>query len=404
MDSIQSTFPIPVNPLVRRLESIDILRGLLMILMAVDHARDYFTSIAPSAVDPTDPLRSWPALFATRWITHLCAPGFIALAGTSVYLQRHRGKSSGALAKLLFTRGLWLMFLEITVISFGWSFAFAPGLQVIWAVSVSMIFLAGLQRLSPVFIGIVGALIVLLHNLLDPISAQSFGSAAIWWELLHQQGPILIHGQLVGFVLYPLIPWIGVICLGYAFGPVTVMEPGRRQRIAATLGAGLLCMFSVLRIFHLYGDPIPFQHLATSSQTIMSFLEVLKYPPSLHYLLATLGVNLLLYALFDAAATNNWARGLRRFVETYGRVPFFYYILHIYLLHAIALVLTAEQHRNWRFWLKPGSVFIGHLPGWGYGLPGVYLVWAIVVLTLYYPCVWFGRVKARRRDWWLSYL
>jgi uncharacterized membrane protein len=396
------SFPIPINPVSRRLESMDILRGLLMLLMAIDHTRDYFTSVVN--IDPTDPVHSWPALFVTRWITHICAPGFIALAGTSVFLQRQRGKSRGQIEKLLVTRGLWLVFLEVTLISFGWSFALAPGLQVIWAVGVSMIFLAALQRLSTAAIGAVGAAIVVLHDLFDPIKAASLGAGAILWKFLHEPGLLLLHGQPVGMVAYPIVPWIGVICLGYAFGPIAVSTPARRQRFAIILGVSFLFVFSLLRLFHGYGDHDLFRHLATPAETFMSFLDVEKYPPSLQYLLATLGVVLLLYAFFDFAVTRDWLPRLRAFVETYGRVPFFYYVLHIYLLHATALVLTAAQHRDWRFWLIPGAVFFRHLDGWGYSLPGVYLVWLIVVLVLYFPCRWFARLKARRRDWWLSYL
>ena len=378
------------------------LRGLLMILMAIDHSRDFFTSAY--GFDPTDPMRSWPSLYATRWITHLCAPGFIALAGTSVYLQRKRGKTRGQMAKLLITRGLWLIFLEITLISFGWSFAFAPGLQVIWAIGVSMVFLGLLQGLPTLPIGIIGAAIVGLHNLADGIKPASFGDGAIFWTLLHVQGPLMLHGQFVGFVMYPLIPWIGVICLGYSFGAVVNLGPQHRQRMVTMFGVLFLFAFTILRLEHGYGDRFKFEHLVTPSETAMSFLEVQKYPPSLQYLLATVSILLLMYALFDAAVSRNWARGLRGFIEVYGRVPFFYYVLHIYMIHAIALVWTAHLHMDWRFWTVPGAVFIDHLDGWGYSLEGVYLVWAIVVLALYFPCLWFSRVKSRRRDWWLSYL
>ena len=403
MSTTTADFPIPVNPVSRRLESIDLLRGLLMLLMAIDHARDYFSS-SSNLLDPTDPTHSWPALFATRWITHLCAPGFIALAGASVYLQRQRGKSAGQMAKLLITRGLWLMFLEITVVDLGWSFTIAPVLQVIWVVGVCMIFLGLLQRLSPRAIGLIGALIVLLHNLLDPIRAAHFGSAAILWELVHEQGLILIGGRVFGVVAYPIVPWIGVICLGYAFGQIALFDPPRRQRFATALGTSFLFAFALLRLFRGYGDHDAFQHLATPAETAMSFLHVEKYPPSLHYLLATLGVNLVLYALFDAAVSRQWLPRARAVVETYGRVPFFYYVLHIYLLHTAALALTAARHLDWHFWLLPASVFASHLAGWGYTLPGVYLAWFLTVAVLYLPCLWFSRLKARRRDWWLSYL
>ena len=198
MSQTVEDFPIPINPVVRRLEAIDILRGLLMILMAIDHSRDFFTSQV--GFDPTDPMRSWPTLFATRWITHLCAPGFIALAGTAVYLQRQRGKTRGQMAKLLITRGLWLMFLEITLISFGWSFAFGPGLQVIWAIGVSMVFFGLLQGLPTLTIAMTGAAIVGLHNLADGISPARFGDGADIWKLMHVPGPLFLHHHFVGVV------------------------------------------------------------------------------------------------------------------------------------------------------------------------------------------------------------
>ena len=396
------SFPIPVNAPTRRLESIDLLRGVLMILMALDHTKDFFS--AATAVDPTDAAHTWPALFVTRWVTHICAPGFVALAGTSVYLQRERGKTHGQMAKLLVTRGLWLMLMEITLISFGWSFSFAPGLQVIWAVGVSMVFLAALLRLPVAAIGGIGAAIVLLHNLLDPIRAASFGGAANWWKLLHERAPLIVHHQFVGMVAYPIVPWIGVICLGYAFGPVVTWLPARRQRMAVLLGVAMLAVFAGLRLTHGYGDHDLFHAMGSEERTLMRFFEVEKYPPSLQYLLATLGINLLLYAGMDVSVSRGWVPRVRAFLETYGRVPFFYYVLHIYLLHAVALLLSAAEHLNWRFWLQPGAVFTGHLEGWGFGLPGVYLVWAMVVLVLYGPCRWFGRLKARRRAWWLSYV
>ncbi len=390
-------------PVTRRMESIDMVRGVMMLLMVIDHARDYFSRV--SGFDPTDPSQSWPALFATRWVTHLCAPGFIALAGVSVYLQRVKGKSAGETSRLLATRGLWLCFLEMTVVSFGWSFSQGIILQVIWAIGVAMIFLATLLWLPPLAIGTIGGGIIALHNLLDPIHPDRFSTAGLVWTLLHQgKSPLFFHHQMIALGGYPIVPWLGVICLGYAFGPVLMMTPARRQRLAAWLGAGMLLIFTLLRLADAYGDHFRFQHLATAERTVMSFLDVEKYPPSLHYLLATLGVVVLLYALFDRAAEKDWQRRARGFVEIYGRVPLFFYVLHIYLLHGAALVWTAEQHQNWRFWLTPYAVFIRHLAGWGYSLPAVYLVSVCTILVLYLPCRWFSRYKAEHRAWWLSYL
>jgi uncharacterized membrane protein len=385
-----------------RIEAVDLLRGLLMVLMALDHTRDYFSRYT---INPVDPTQSWPALFITRWVTHLCAPGFIALAGASVYLQRQRGKSSSQLARLLLTRGLWLVFLEVTVISFGWSFAWAPFLQVIWAIGIAMIGLSALVRLPTAAIGSIGAAIVLLHNLLDPISAERFGRFADLWRLIHDPGFVTYHGHPVVFAFYPALPWFGVICLGYSFGPVISASASVRRRITLTLAASFAASFALLRDTHSYGDPIPFVHLATPARTSMSFLDVQKYPPSLEYVLATFSVLLLLFTLFDVAATQNWLPRARTFLETYGRVPFFYYVLHIYLLHTAALLCTMALHGDWHFWMSNRFVWGGEsLPNWGYGLPVVYAVWLAAVLSLYIPCAWFSRLKSRRHDWWLSYL
>lgn len=405
MATAAAASPVATPDIRRRLASIDILRGLIMILMALDHVRDYFTYLPPS-LDLTSPTQSWPALFFTRWITHLCAPGFVALAGTSVYLQRQRGRTAAQVSRHLLARGLWLIFLEITVISFGWSFNLAPILLVIWAIGASMIFLACLQFLPTAAIGTIGALIVCGHDLFDTAAAGGdiMKTHGVLETLLHRQGLLVVHGQVVGVLGYPLVPWIGVICIGYAFGALVVSEPGRRRRSSLLLGATFVLLFAALRLTHGYGDPIRFEHLDTPAQTVMSFLQVTKYPPSLEYLLATFGILLPLYAFIDWTTARGRLSKLNGLFEIYGRVPLFYYVLHIYLAHGLALLLTAAQHKDWRFWLKPGAVFAYHLPGWGFGLPGVYLVWITVVLALYVPCAAFGKFKARRRDWWLSYL
>jgi uncharacterized membrane protein len=394
-------FPVPAaRSSGRRLESIDLLRGLLMILMALDHTRDFFSS---ATIDPSDPLKSWPSLFTTRWITHVCAPGFIALAGVSIYLQRERGKSVSQMTRLLITRGLWLILIELTVVSFAWTFGPSVILQVIWVVGAAMVLLGLLQRVPRTVVGALGVAMVLLHNLLDSVKASSFGGGEFAWDMFHQFTVTHFHGLFVAMG-YPLIPWVGVICIGYAAGPLAVLKPERRQRIATLLGLSLLAVFAVLRVTHGYGDHNRFEHLGTAGRTAMSFMNVEKYPPSLHYLLATFGVLLLLYAVFDVAVTRNWVPAVREVIETYGRVPFFYYVLHLYLLHSVALIFTMVEHLNWHLWTTPGTVFFGHVPGWGLPLWGVYCVWLTVLLVLYLPCLWFSRLKARRRDWWLSYL
>jgi uncharacterized membrane protein len=385
-----------------RIESIDVVRGLLMVLMALDHVRDYFTN---AGVDPVDPVHSWPALFGTRWVTHLCAPGFIFLAGVSAYFQRQR-KDARTLGRFLFTRGLWLIFLEVTVVSLGWSFAIGlPMMQVIWAIGASMVVLAGLQFLPVRTVGFVGIMLILFHNLLDPIRAQSFGHWKDAWLILHQDGLITYHGHALLICGYPLIPWIGVMALGYRFGALIHGTPGRRQLVCAIAGVCSLTLFVVLRLMHGYGDPLGgWQHLSPASHSVMSFFSVEKYPPSLHYLLATLGINLLLLALADRAVQHARAPRIRAFFDVYGRVPFFFYILHIYLIHGLALLTAFAVGANWHYWLTPDVVFFDSLPGWGYGLPVIYAVWIFVVLVLYLPSRWFRGVKDTRRDWWLSYL
>ena len=385
-----------------RIESVDVLRGLLMVLMALDHARDYFSS---AAIDPTDPIHSWPALFITRWVTHLCAPGFILLAGASVYLQRKR-KSAATLTRALILRGLWLIFLESTVVSFGWSFAFGvPILQVIWVIGVCMIALAGLQWLPTPAVGLFGAAVILAHNLLDPIHANALGRWSDAWHILHERGWLTFHAHPIALYGYPVIPWIGVMAIGYCFGAVVTLAPERRQRISALLGTVSLGAFALLRLTHSYGDPGPgFQHLGTSAHTMMSVFSVQKYPPSLHYLLATLGIVFLLFSIFDRTVERARAPRLRTFFDVYGRVPFFFYIVHIFLIHTLALVIVAATMPTWRFWITPDVVFTSHLAGWGYPLLIVYLVCIAVVLVLYPACVWFSRLKDFRRDWWLAYL
>jgi uncharacterized membrane protein len=385
-----------------RVESVDVLRGLLIVLMALDHARDYFSS---ATIDPTDPIRSWPALFITRWVTHLCAPGFILLAGASVYLQRQR-KSAATLTRSLILRGLWLIFLEVTVVSFGWSFGFGvPILQVIWVIGVCMIALAGLQWLPTPAVGLFGAAVILAHNLLDPIHANTLGRWSDAWHILHERGWLTFHAHPIALYGYPVIPWIGVMAIGYCFGAVVTLAPERRQHISALLGAVSLGAFALLRLTHSYGDPGPgFQHLGTSAHTMMSVFSVQKYPPSLHYLLAALGIVFLLFSIFDRTVERARAPRLRTFFDVYGRVPFFFYIVHIFLIHALALVIAAATMPTWRFWITPDVVFTSHLAGWGYPLPIVYLVCSAVVLVLYPACGWFSHLKDSRRDWWLAYL
>jgi uncharacterized membrane protein len=390
-------------PAYKRVEAVDLLRGLLMILMALDHTRDYFSNVT---IDPTDPFASWPALFATRWVTHLCAPGFVALTGTSVFLQRRRGKSSNEIGRLLWTRGLWFLLLDATLISFAWSFTFRyPYLNIISTIGVSMVLLAPLQRMSPRVVGVLGAAIVLLHNLLDHVQGTMVGHLPNLWVVLHERGFLVLNGHRVAMVYFPVLAWFGIMCLGYAAGPLlTAPLPSRRTGALWTAGL-FLSGFTVLRLLRGYGDTYRFAHLQTPAQTTMSFWQLQKYPPSLQYTLATLGILLLLFVAADAVVQRGWLLHTRHFLDVFGRVPFFFYVLHILLIHSAALVLSYAVHADWRFWIGPGNTWGDTVPAnWGYGLPAVYAIWASVLAVLYLPCRWFSRLKQRRRDWWLSYL
>lgn len=380
----------------RRVEAVDVLRGLVMVVMALDHTRDYFTSVR---FDPLDLTQTTPALYYTRWITHLCAPAFVFLAGTGAFLSTQRGKTKAELSRFLWTRGLWLIVLEVTVVRFAWTFnldyARATFMQVIWALGWAMIVLAGLIRLPTWAITTFGLVMVAGHNLLDGITPEVFGghgplSYGFWgwlWIVLHVQVPPFI---------YPLIPWVGVMALGYVFGGIYSWDPEKRRRFLWRLSGLVIAGFIVLRYIDRYGDPGYWHPQASGIFTVMSFMNLQKYPPSLLYLMATLGPCFGMLALFE-----RWSSPFTRFVMVYGKVPMFYYILHLYLIHAVALVVGVLAGFSLKTFFDP---FFFYPPEWGYSLGVVYLVWISVVLALYLPCRWFARVKATNRAWWLSYL
>jgi uncharacterized membrane protein len=378
-----------------RLDSIDLLRGLVMVLMALDHTRDFFGN---SGSNPRDVAE--PALFLTRWITHYCAPTFIFLAGLSAFLYGARGRSQGEVSRYLFTRGLLLVALEFTLIRVGWTFAplgvsFMGG--VIWAIGMSMIALAALIHLPRAALIAVALAMIAGHNLLDSVRAEMLGGMGWLWTILHQPGLLRLGGSASLYVLYPLIPWIGVMAAGYALGPVLQRDAQSRRRILAMLGAGLTIGFVLLRASNLYGDPAPWQAQESTLATILAFINCEKYPPSLLYLMMTLGPSLLLLAAFEGV------RGrLAGWITVFGRVPLFYYVTHIYLLHLLAGAMVLIVYRDDLSWLsgsppqKPAD--------YGLSLPGVYAVWLGVVALLYPACRWFAALKQRRREWWWSYL
>lgn len=382
---------------VPRLDMVDLLRGFVIALMVLDHTRDYF-HVSAYTFDPTDPARTHVLLYLTRWVTHLCAPTFVFLAGVSLFLQGANGKSTSQLSRFLLSRGAWLIVLELTIISFAFNFALPfLFLQVIWAIGVSMILLAGLIWLPRVATAIVGVLIVAGHQLLAPINPADLGALAPLWTLAFKVGPPPLWP---GFVAYPVIPWFGVMCLGYALGPVFVQEAARRNRQLLLLALGAIALFCMLRALNVYGDPRPWRTFPSAAATVMSFFNVSKYPPSLLYVLITLGVSLVCMLAFQRL------QGLlARVLLAYGRTPLFTYVLHIYVVHSASLVVAmlagypASYHAN--FLADPFRLFKA---GFGFNLLVVYIVWLAILIALYPASRWFAEVKRRRREWWLSYL
>jgi uncharacterized membrane protein len=401
-ESLQTS---PLVSTVTRLASVDILRGLVMVIMALDHTRHFMSNVLfpPELISNT-----YAALFFTRFITHFCAPVFSFLAGTGAFLATSRGKSVQQVSWLFFTRGLWLVFLELTIVDFSWTFVPWAAAGVIWILGWSMVCMALIVRLPVRWIAVLGVGMIATHNLLDGVSPASFGKLAWLWMLLHQPGPIQVTPHFTFIVLYVLIPWVGVMAAGFAFGAL-LLRPDRRKWIL-TLGISMTALFLLLRGFNVYGNSSsgvpfsvgPWSHQQTLSLTVISFLNTEKYPPALDYLLMTLGPALILLALLDGAKAE---RGLGRFLLVYGRVPMFYYILHLYLIHILAIVVAWLSHQRVS-WLWHGANFLLPTPpGYGHGLPFVYAMWILVVVSLYLPCRWFMEFKARHRDWnWLSYL
>lgn len=383
----------------QRLESVDLLRGLVMVLMALDHTRDFFHTGPFAGQDPLDLKTTSGALFFTRWITHFCAPIFIFLAGTGAFLSTTRGRKQRELSWFLFSRGLWLILLEVTWVQWaGWTFAInlhTHFLIVIWAIGCSMLVLAALVHLPIRVITGFGIGMIVLHNATDAVKAADWGQWAWLWRLLHAGGEIKVSGHTFA-AGYPLIPWIGVMATGYSFGRLLQCEPAVRRRWLVGLGSALTIAFFLLRASNLYGDPKPWTAQATWTHTVMSFLDCHKYPPSLCYLLMTLGPALLALAAFDRG-TPRWLRP----VLVFGRVPLFYYLLHLPLLRGLAVLVYLIQYgrADWLYGLNPAPA----PSGTGFGLAGVYLAWMVAVALLYPVCRWFAALKRRRRDAWLSY-
>ncbi|PWT99742.1 MAG: hypothetical protein C5B52_10110 [Bacteroidetes bacterium] len=388
----------------QRFESIDILRGLIMIIMALDHVRDFFHITAITDV-PTNLATTTPQLFFTRWITHYCAPTFLFLAGTSAYIMGMK-KTKKELSSFLIKRGIWLIFVELCIITL--FITFDPFyhtfiLQVIWAIGISMIILGLLVRLPYKLILVLGLIIVCGHNLLDFPERAHVGSLGTFWNFTH--GPFSIiplwSAHVIG-VFYSFVAWTGIMLLGYCFGVFfgKDYDTARRKKTFLRIGLGLIVLFVILRWTNVYGDRIPWevQHRG-SVYTFLSFLNVNKYPPSLSFICMTLGPSILFLALIEG-----YRNRFTSFCQVYGRVPFFYYVCHFFLIHLINVIFFFGAGYGVDQIVTPGIIFNFIPPGYGYNLPVVYAVWIAVILIMYYPCKWFDRVKSSRKKWWLSYM
>jgi uncharacterized membrane protein len=386
----------------KRVRSIDILRGLVMVIMALDHVRDFFHSQA-MLQDPLNPETTTPALYFTRWITHLCAPVFVLLSGTSIYLVGLR-KSKAALSAFLLKRGLWLIVVEIVVMNFAFSFEpnyFFIFLQVIWAIGISMVILSLLVWLPfPVLFGL-GLVIFFGHNLLDYLEAERNGQAGFFWSLLHRQNFINISSSRTLGILYPFLPWTGIMLLGYSLGKwyePSVDATVRRKRLLM-LALALLALFLILRSINQYGDPTPRNPALSGLQAFFSFMNVQKYPPSLMFCCAVFGIGMLLLVVFERVRNK-----FTDVLNVYGRVPFFYYVLHFYLIHLLCIIGFFAAGYGAADIRTPNFPFNFRPPNFGYPLWAVYLIWIGVVAALYPLCKWYNKYKSTHNHWWLSYV
>ena len=377
-----------------RLDGIDFLRGLVMAIMVLDHARDFFGG---SSMNPRDVHDA--GLFVTRWVTHFCAPIFVFLAGVSAFLYGNRGRTKAEVSRFLLTRGLWLMIIEITVVRLAWTFNLSYDfvfMQVIWAIGCAMVALAALIHLPRWAIATFALMMIFGHNLLDGIEPD--GSWRWLWVMTHATGTLRPTPGMEIMAIYPLIPWVAVMAAGYALGPEFLQPQEQRRRTLLKVGFTVTVGFVVLRATNLYGDPAPWTVQDGFVPTLLSFINCEKYPPSLLYLAMTIGPGLLLLGLFKDASS-----GLARVIVAIGRVPFLFYVAHIVLLHVMAVVVAhlTIGDIGWLFRHMPA---FNKPEDYGLTLPAVYALWIVALALLYPMCRWFGALKQRRKDWWLSYL
>jgi uncharacterized membrane protein len=388
----------------QRIQSIDIFRGLIMLIMALDHVRDFF-HFAAFTDSPTNLATTTPFLFFTRYITHFCAPAFLFLSGTSAFLAGQR-RTKKQLSAFLIKRGCWLVLVEITVITLTWTFNPLYNvfiLQVIWAIGWSMIILGLLVRTSITTITIIGCILVFGHNILDYVTLPRQGTESVLWNVFFTSNFIFYQLNKTHLILdaYAILPWTGLMLLGYSFGQLyrTGYDAARRRSILLTFGFAFLALFIVLRIINKYGDPAPWSRQKDNLFSFLSFINVTKYPVSLEYSCMTLGIALLAIALLEHV--HNRFTG---FASTYGRVPFFYYLCHLFLIHIICVILFFSSGYGWKDVVDPNIPFLFRPLHFGFNLWVLYLIWVTVILLLYKPCKWFDNYRRTHHQWWLSYI
>ena len=398
---------IPENQPAPRTASVDAVRGIVIAIMALDHTREFFHSAA-MRFPPEDLTRTWPALFLTRWFTHICAPAFMLLAGVSAFLWKSRGRTTGDLSRFLVKRGLWLIVLDLVVMRFAMFFSLTSApviLSVLWALGWSMIALAGLAHLPVKVLAPLSLATIALHNMADRTTAAQFGDAGFLWNVLHQPGAFGAGGVIV-FVAYPLIPWIAVMACGYCLGPIfhspgvqfsigRTWTPVDRRRLLTKAGLALVAGFLLLRVINQYGDPRPWDFAS-----MISFLNTTKYPPSLQFLLMTLGPVLILLGALEQARASSVNP-----LIVFGRAPLFFFVLHFFLVHALTFPFAAARYGDTAFLWQPAPSMGGSLDSYpkdyGWNLATVYLVWILVLCLMYPVCRWFRRIKERHTTWWL---
>ena len=388
----------------QRITSIDLLRGLVMIIMALDHVRMYF-ALGTWYAEPTNLGTTTPLLFFTRWITHFCAPVFVFLTGTSAFLYGLSKTRTSHLSWYLFTRGLWLIIAELTIVNFAWTFDTTFSfriLQVIWAIGASLVILSVLVFLPIKLIFAIGMILVFGHNLLDPITVNGTSSSNLLWYALHQPNAFRLGDNTVS-LFYPILPWLGVMALGYVFGTFYAkdFDEKRRSRWLGLIGLGAVALFLALRGSNLYGEPDSWSPQGTSLLTVMAFLNTSKYPPSLHFLLMTTGPALILLAFSERMRP-----GTTNPIVVFGRVPFFFYIFHLYFIHAFAMLALVFAGRDWNeYILTASAISSGTLSNFGFRIEAVYIIWILLIVLLYPLCRAYQRYKENNpTKWWLSYL